>query len=128
MRVIGLYLAMALTIAGILAVVLQSAFAPSEGVRIAVLTPELGAEVRESSVLDLRDAAARAVLGFQDVDLLSRAATRSIADQPYLRLFFEHGVQWSIESRVVDSDAGYKIVLSLIDARTGLVADIRPCP
>ena len=124
LRLFALYFLLFALVAGVTAVVFGNVFAPEHGLRIAVLTPEWSVAA-DAALADVHEAAARAILGAEDVDLLSRAATRSVADQPYPRLFFEYRVQWAMESRITRSDKGYSVVLSLIDARTGLVADMR---
>lgn len=124
LRLFVLYSFMTALVAGIMAVFFSNVFAPDNKVRIAVLTPEWS-PAADAALIDFHEAAARAILEAEDLDLLSRAATRSVADQPYPRLYFEYGVQWAMESRITQSEKGFSVVLSLIDARTGLVADMR---
>lgn len=54
------------------------------------------------------------------IKLVSRAAIASRPQNPFPYFSEQFGVEWVIESRVIDYEAGLRVELGLVDARTGL--------
>ena len=99
---------------------LLNQLADTDQFRIAVLPTQSSAELSESALL-FNDQLMEAFIQLDQIDVLSKSAVDSRPSNPFPYFFYEFGARWVLESELNHSGNSINHVISLVDARTGIV-------